>query len=86
MDDYEGSILNVNMRGQSQYVLSNAGITSLRVIYSKTISRDVAAGAGWNMIGPFETDVATIASPAVLQGSSSQITSATMGGTRRRVH
>ncbi len=49
-DEITGSIVNINMRNQSSYVLTLSGLTSLKIeyYYSRTFSTSV--NSGWNII------------------------------------
>lgn len=49
-DEITGSIVNVNMRLQSGYVLSNTGITSLKIEHTVNQSQSIAVDSGWNMV------------------------------------
>ncbi len=49
-DEITGTIVNVNMRSQTSYTLTNAGITSLKIeyLYNQTLSGSVSPG--WNIV------------------------------------
>ncbi len=49
-DEITGTIVNVNMRNQTSYTLTNAGITSLKIeyLYNQTLSGSVSPG--WNIV------------------------------------
>ena len=47
--DYFG-LVNVNMRTHSSYTLTNPAITSLKIEYTKTITRPVNMMQGWNIL------------------------------------
>ncbi len=49
-DEVTGTIVNVNMKSQSSYILTNAGITSLKVEYAQTLTVPVNVSNGWNML------------------------------------
>lgn len=49
-DETTVSIINVNMKTQNSYTLSNTGITSLKIEYSTLSCKDVAVNSGWNII------------------------------------
>jgi hypothetical protein len=70
-DAIGGVIVDLDMRAQSSLVLTNAGISSLVVVYDKIFCSEVAVDSGWNMISvPLN---ATAMSPAALfPGTSSQ--------------
>ncbi len=49
-DEINGSIVNVNMKTQSSYSLTNSGITALKIEYTQSQSKDIAVQSGWNII------------------------------------
>lgn len=51
-DEITGALVNVNMRTQSSYTLTNTAITSLKIEFSRVtmISRDVNVVSSWNII------------------------------------
>jgi PKD repeat protein len=48
-DAVTGNIININMRNQSSYVLTNTGIASLRIEYVYKSTYSVIIKNGWNM-------------------------------------
>jgi Secretion system C-terminal sorting domain len=49
-DEITGTLVNVNMKTQSNYTLTNTAITSLKIEFSQIDSRDVSVVSGWNII------------------------------------
>lgn len=49
-DEIVGTLVNVNLKSQNSYSLSNPGITSLKIEYTRQISRDVNVLSGWNIV------------------------------------
>ncbi|MBU1545115.1 MAG: T9SS type A sorting domain-containing protein, partial [Proteobacteria bacterium] len=49
-DEVTGSIINVNMKTQNSYTLTNTGINSLKIEFSAISCKDVAVNSGWNII------------------------------------
>lgn len=49
-DEINGSIVNINMRNQTSYVLSNSGVTSLKIEYILSSVLNVPVSSGWNML------------------------------------
>ncbi|HVO74519.1 MAG TPA: LamG-like jellyroll fold domain-containing protein, partial [Ignavibacteriaceae bacterium] len=49
-DLIDGSVVNIDMHGQSSYMLTNSGISSLKIEFGKQIYRSIDLIAGWNMI------------------------------------
>lgn len=49
-DAINGSIVNINMREQSSYVLTNSGITSLKIEYLYKTTVNVSVNPFWNMV------------------------------------
>lgn len=49
-DAVNGSIVNINMREQSSYVLTNSGITSLKIEYLYKSTVNVSVNPFWNMV------------------------------------
>ncbi|HSP89236.1 MAG TPA: YCF48-related protein, partial [Ignavibacteriaceae bacterium] len=49
-DAIDGSIINVNMRDQNSYTLTNEGINYLKIEFKKQVYSDIDLNAGWNMI------------------------------------
>jgi hypothetical protein len=49
-DEVTGQIVNIDMKSQISYVLSNPGISSLKIEYYQQMCVDVAMAAGWNMV------------------------------------
>ncbi|MBX7042953.1 MAG: T9SS type A sorting domain-containing protein [Ignavibacteria bacterium] len=49
-DEITGTIVNINMRNQTSYTLTNSGITSLKIeyLYNQTLSGSVSPG--WNIV------------------------------------
>ncbi|MBI5727055.1 MAG: T9SS type A sorting domain-containing protein [Ignavibacteriales bacterium] len=45
-----GTIVNVNMKSVGQAVISNTGISSLGIIYTNNICKQVNIAAGWNIV------------------------------------
>jgi Zn-dependent metalloprotease len=48
-DTLGGIIVNVNMKQQSSYNLTNTGITALKIEYRQQVCLNVDVGTGWNM-------------------------------------
>ncbi len=48
-DEVNGTIVNINMRTQTSYSLSNSAITSLKIEYVLSSSLSVPVSTGWNM-------------------------------------
>jgi len=48
-DALTGTIVNINMKNQSSYTLSNSGITSLRIEYIYKTNMNISLSAGWNI-------------------------------------
>lgn len=49
-DIFGGVFINVDMKTESSYVLSNTGITQLKIEYRLDVCLDVDLVAGWNMV------------------------------------
>ncbi len=49
-DEITGAIVNVDMKTQSSYALTNTGITSLKIERTTDVTRNVAVDAGWNVV------------------------------------
>lgn len=49
-DIITGTIVNVNMRNQSSYVLSNSGINTLKIEYTPYFINSVSVNSGWNIL------------------------------------
>ncbi|MCX6162218.1 MAG: hypothetical protein NTV87_12905, partial [Ignavibacteriae bacterium] len=49
-DEVTGTIVNVNMKAQNTCVLTNPGITSLKIEYAQTITVPVTVLSGWNIV------------------------------------
>jgi photosystem II stability/assembly factor-like uncharacterized protein len=49
-DELGGIVVNVDMKAQRSYTLTNPGITSLQIVYSANICRNVIVGSGWNIV------------------------------------
>ena len=49
-DELGGTLINVNMRTRSAYTLTNSAVTSLLIVYSSDIVKDIAVDAGWNLL------------------------------------
>lgn len=48
-DAITGTIVNVDMKAQSSYTLTNAGIAGLKIEFSKSASASISMNAGWNI-------------------------------------
>ena len=49
-DELGGIVVNVDMKAQRSYTLTNPGITSLQIVYSANICRNIIVGSGWNIV------------------------------------
>ncbi|MBI2418456.1 MAG: hypothetical protein HYV28_11270 [Ignavibacteriales bacterium] len=49
-DNITGQLVNINMRAQNSYQLTNTGITSLGIYGSRDICRDITLNNGWNIV------------------------------------
>jgi hypothetical protein len=49
-DEVNGTLINVNMRNQTSYTLSNSGITSLKIEYQLYSLLTVSVTPDWNMV------------------------------------
>ncbi len=49
-DEISGIIVNINMRNQSSYTLSNTGITSLKIEYARFSNSSVSVNSDWNIV------------------------------------
>ncbi|MBI2419489.1 MAG: T9SS type A sorting domain-containing protein [Ignavibacteriales bacterium] len=49
-DMITGTLVNVNMKSVSSYVLTNTGITALKIEYTRSLCRDISLAAGWNIV------------------------------------
>ena len=49
-DEITGTLVNVNMKSQSSYTLTTAGITSLKIDYSQEECRAVSVTSNWNIV------------------------------------
>jgi len=47
-DEITGTIVNVNMKTQNSYTLTNTGITSLKIVFSSCVN--VTVFSGWNLV------------------------------------
>lgn len=57
LKDASGSIVNVNMKTQNSYSLTNSSITSLNVIYKEQVDATVSVQNEWNIISaPVQTE------------------------------
>ena len=57
VDDITGDLVNVDMKAQSSYTVTNTSIDRLKIIYKSTTTFDMAMMEGWNMIGlPLEVE------------------------------
>jgi photosystem II stability/assembly factor-like uncharacterized protein/uncharacterized protein YegL len=45
-----GTVVNVDMKSQTSFVLTNSGITSFKIEYSQRMVKAVAVSAGWNIV------------------------------------
>lgn len=45
-----GTIVNVDMKSDSIYVLNNTGVTSLEIYYQKELCGNINLNAGWNIV------------------------------------
>ncbi len=55
-DGFRGDLVNVDMKRESTFTLSNAGIASLLIVRRPTICVDVPVRTGWNIVSvPVET-------------------------------
>lgn len=45
-----GTIVNVNMKSQNSYSVTNSAITSLKISFSKQVCKDIVIKSGWNII------------------------------------
>lgn len=48
-DNVSGGIVNINMKSQNSYSLTNSAITSLRIVYKKQRCNAILLSAGWNL-------------------------------------
>jgi len=48
-DMVNGTIINIDMKGQNNYVLTNSGITSLKIEYLKETCSTYSYGSGWGL-------------------------------------
>ena len=51
VDNVTGGIVNVDMKGQTSYTVTNAGLSELLVVYSATSAFEATVATGWNMVG-----------------------------------
>ncbi|MBI2418455.1 MAG: hypothetical protein HYV28_11265 [Ignavibacteriales bacterium] len=71
-DAVTGTIVNVDMHAQNSYTLTNTGVTSLKIEYTKQMSIPMALNAGWNMVSvPVIANDMT--ATAVFPGANSQV-------------
>ncbi len=49
-DEITGNIVNVNMKNQSSFILTNPGITSLKIEYTYSLTMSTSASEGWNIV------------------------------------
>jgi len=49
-DILTGTIVNINMKGQNSYVLTNPGITILKIDYISKYTQPVVYNSGWNIL------------------------------------
>jgi hypothetical protein len=49
-DEITGTIVNVNMRTQTSYTLTNAGISSLKIEYMYNQIQTTSVSSGWNIV------------------------------------
>ncbi|MBS1518940.1 MAG: T9SS type A sorting domain-containing protein [Bacteroidetes bacterium] len=50
LKDPSGIIVNINMRNQNSYVLTNSAINSLNIEYEYNTTKEISVNSGWNMI------------------------------------
>ncbi|MBK9334724.1 MAG: hypothetical protein IPM96_20580 [Ignavibacteria bacterium] len=50
LKDITGVIVNVNMRNQNSYVLTNSAIGSLNIVYTYNTTKNISVLSGWNII------------------------------------
>jgi hypothetical protein len=49
-DAITGTIVNVDMKTTGTYTLTNTGITSLKIVFTSAVTKDINLAAGWNII------------------------------------
>ncbi|MBI2418563.1 MAG: hypothetical protein HYV28_11820, partial [Ignavibacteriales bacterium] len=49
-DAITGTIVSVDMKSQSSYILTNTGISALKIEYSGRMCKDVVLASGWNIL------------------------------------
>lgn len=45
-----GTIVNVNMKSQTSYVVTNSGLSALKIEYTRQLCKDIALASGWNIV------------------------------------
>ncbi len=70
-DELGGIVVNVDMAVDTSYTLTNTGISALKIVYGKTLTRTVAVTGGWNMVS-VPLDAPDMSVGTVFPGASSQ--------------
>ncbi|MBI5727367.1 MAG: immune inhibitor A, partial [Ignavibacteriales bacterium] len=71
-DIITGTLINVDMKAQNEYIVSNTAIGTLKIEYRKQVCKNVGLSSGWNMVS-VPLQASNMASTSIFAQATSQV-------------